>query len=298
MSYHQPVLLEESIEGLNIKEEGVYADLTFGGGGHSREILKRLGEAGRLIGFDQDADARSNQLIDDRFGLVQANFRFLSRFLEFLEIEKLDGIIADLGLSSHQIDVPEKGFSHRWSGPLDMRMNEGIERTAQDVLMESDEGELLDIFSKYGEIRNSRMLARRVVAQRKVAGLKTTADLVTMVEPLIRGNRRRYLSQVFQALRIAVNEELKALEEMLEAATYHLRPGGRLVVISYHSLEDRIVKNFIRTGNVEGLLKKDEFGVLLTPFKKIYNKPIVPSDRELKINPRSRSAKLRIAERI
>lgn len=298
MSYHQPVLLEESVEGLNIKEDGIYIDLTFGGGGHSGEILKRLGKKGRLIGFDQDADAGANQIVDERFSLVQANFRFLSKFLEFLEIERVDGILADLGLSSHQIDVPEKGFSHRWSGPLDMRMNEGVERTAEDLLMQSEEAELLEIFSKFGEIRNSRTLARRIVDQREMTSLKTTADLVSMVEPLIRGNRRRYLSQVFQALRIAVNEELKALEEMLEATIAHLNPGGRLVVISYHSLEDRIVKNFIRTGNVEGLLKKDEFGVLLTPLKKINNKPIVPSDSELKINPRSRSAKLRIAERI
>lgn len=298
MKYHEPVLLDESLEGLQIKENGIYVDLTFGGGGHSRSILSFLGKEGRLIGFDQDADAVVNVLKDERFRLMESNFRFLARYLDFLGIEKIDGVLADLGLSSHQIDVPEKGFSHRYSGPLDMRMNEGIEKSAADILAEASEENLVEIFSQYGEIRNSRSLARKIVEERQTRIISTTGELVALVESLIRGNRRRYLSQLFQALRIEVNEELRSLEEVLDATIAHLKPGGRLVIISYHSLEDRIVKNFIRSGNIHGRVIKDEYGVAKTPFKKINNKPIVPSAEEIKRNPRSRSAKLRIAERI
>lgn len=298
MEYHNPVLLEESLSGLNIEPDGVYVDLTFGGGGHSRAILDRLGPKGRLLGFDQDSDAVFNAPKDERFQLVDANFRFLSRFLRYFDLEKVDGILADLGVSSHQIDVPERGFSHRFSGPLDMRMNEGIARNAGDWLRESEKDLLQDIFSRYGEVRNSKTLAEKIVEARKSMPLNTTDDLVKMINPVIRGSRPRYLSQVFQALRIAVNEELVALEEVLTESIIHLKTGGRLVVISYHSLEDRIVKNVIRTGNTDGRIEKDAYGVIYTPFKRINKKPIVPKPEEIAKNPRSRSAKLRIAERL
>lgn len=298
MAYHVPVLLEECLEGLKINSSGIYVDLTFGGGGHSEAILERLGPKGRLIGFDQDADAKKNAPNDERFVLANSNFRFLSQYLQFFGVERVDGILADLGVSSHQIDVPERGFSHRFSGPLDMRMNEGISRTAEDLLMEAEADELLYIFSKFGEIRNSKTLVSRILEVRGRQSLGTTSELVLAIEPIIRGSRARYLSQVFQALRIAVNEELESLKEALSASIDHIKSGGRLVVISYHSLEDRIVKNYIKTGNTEGRQIKDEFGVIDTPFRKVNNKPISPGQEELKRNPRSRSAKLRIAERI
>lgn len=298
MAYHVPVLLEECLEGLKINSSGIYVDLTFGGGGHSEAILERLGPKGRLIGFDQDADAKKNTPNDERFVLANSNFRFLSQYLQFFGVERVDGILADLGVSSHQIDVPERGFSHRFSGPLDMRMNEGISRTAEDLLMEAEADELLYIFSKFGEIRNSKTLVSRILEVRGSQSLGTTSELVLAIEPIIRGSRARYLSQVFQALRIAVNEELESLREALSASIDHIKSGGRLVVISYHSLEDRIVKNYIKTGNTEGRQIKDEFGVIDTPFRKVNNKPISPGQEELKRNPRSRSAKLRIAERI
>lgn len=298
MAYHVPVLLEECLEGLKINSSGIYVDLTFGGGGHSEAILERLGPKGRLIGFDQDADAKKNTPNDERFVLANSNFRFLSQYLQFFGVGRVDGILADLGVSSHQIDVPERGFSHRFSGPLDMRMNEGISRTAEDLLMEAEADELLYIFSKFGEIRNSKTLVSRILEVRGSQSLGTTSELVLAIEPIIRGSRARYLSQVFQALRIAVNEELESLREALSASIDHIKSGGRLVVISYHSLEDRIVKNYIKTGNTEGRQIKDEFGVIDTPFRKVNNKPISPGQEELKRNPRSRSAKLRIAERI
>lgn len=298
MEYHEPVMLEESVEGLNIRPEGIYVDVTFGGGGHSREILSCLGEKGKLIGFDQDPDAAKNAPHDERFFLVQANFRFLSRYLRYLGVEKVDGILADLGVSSHQIDLPEKGFSHRFSGPLDMRMNSGVKQTAESLLKECDKRELQEMFSKYGEVRNAKTLAERIVKARDTVPLKTTADFVEMIGDLVRGPRSRYLSMVFQALRIAVNEELKALEEVMEQSGAHLKVGGRLSVISYHSLEDRIVKNFIRSGNTSGRIDKDEYGVVQTPFKKVTKKPITPTAGEIQRNPRSRSAKLRIAERL
>nr|MBS0037951.1 16S rRNA (cytosine(1402)-N(4))-methyltransferase RsmH [Saprospiraceae bacterium] len=298
MEYHNPVLLEESLSGLDIEPDGVYVDLTFGGGGHSRAILDRLGPKGRLLGFDQDKDAVLNTPKDERFQLVDSNFRFLSRFLRYFDLEKVDGILADLGVSSHQIDVPERGFSHRFSGPLDMRMNAGIARNAGDWLRESEKDALQDVFSQYGEVRNSKTLAEKIVEARKSMPLNTTDDLVKMINPVIRGSRPRYLSQVFQALRIAVNEELVALEEVMTDSITHLKSGGRLVIISYHSLEDRIVKNVIRSGNTDGRIEKDAYGVIFTPFKRINKKPIVPKPEEIAKNPRSRSAKLRIAERL
>ena len=296
--YHEPVLLAECIEALKIKPNGIYVDLTFGGGGHSRAILKELDESGRLIGFDQDENAASNTPDDVRFSLMPANFRFFGRFLNFLGLDKVDGILADLGVSSHQIDVPERGFSYRFDGPLDMRMNNELKVDARQVLMEKDAIELQRIFGQYGEIRNSRTLAEWIVKNRKPHLLNSSGDLVKLVEPIIRGDRKRYLSQLFQALRIEVNQEMDALEEMLSQIEMHLKPGGRAVMMSYHSLEDRMVKNLFRAGNVRGELNKNAFGVVQTPFRIISKKPIIPSAEEIRRNPRSRSAKLRIAERI
>ena len=298
MAYHEPVLLNESIEGLAIAPNGVYLDLTFGGGGHSAAILERLGDDGLLIAFDQDADSAQNATADPRFRLVGANFRFFPAWLKFLGLERVDGILADLGLSSHQIDRPEKGFSHKYDGPLDMRMNKELNLTAADILNEWSEEELVSIFSRYGEIRNSKTLAAGIAKGRTSRPLKTSAELVQLVEPIIRGARNRYLSQLFQALRIAVNREMEALEDALGSTADYLKSGGRLSVISYHSLEDRMVKNFIRAGNQAGRIQKDEYGVPMTPFKKINNKPITPAKEEIERNPRSRSAKLRIAERL
>ena len=296
--YHEPVLLAECIEALKIEPNGIYVDLTFGGGGHSRAILKELDESGRLIGFDQDENAANNTPDDARFSLMPANFRFLGRFLNFLGLDKVDGILADLGVSSHQIDVPERGFSYRFDGPLDMRMNNELKVDARQVLMEKDAIELQRIFGQYGEIRNSRTLAEWIVKNRKPHLLNSSGDLVKLVEPIIRGDRKRYLSQLFQALRIEVNQEMDALEEMLSQIEMHLKPGGRAVMMSYHSLEDRMVKNLFRAGNVRGELNKNAFGVVQTPFRIISKKPIIPSAEEIRRNPRSRSAKLRIAERI
>lgn len=296
--YHEPVLLVECIEALDIDPAGIYVDLTFGGGGHSRAILEKLDEKGRLFGFDQDENAVSNTIDDARFSLMPANFRFFGRFLRFLELEKVDGILADLGVSSHQIDVPERGFSYRFDGPLDMRMNNELKVDARQVLMEKDAFGLQRIFGRYGEIRNSRTLAEWIVKNRKPHLLNSSGDLVKLVEPIIRGDRKRYLSQLFQALRIEVNQEMDALEEMLSQIEAHLKPGGRAVIMSYHSLEDRMVKNLFRAGNVKGELNKNAFGVVQTPFKIISKKPIIPSAEEIRRNPRSRSAKLRIAERI
>jgi 16S rRNA (cytosine1402-N4)-methyltransferase len=296
--YHEPVLLAESIDALKINPAGVYVDLTFGGGGHSRAVLEKLGKSGRLIGFDQDENAFSNALEDDRFAFVPANFRFFGKFLNFLKEERVDGVLADLGISSHQIDVPERGFSYRLEGPLDMRMNKSLKVSAKELLLERDARELQRIFGEYGEIRNSKTLAEWIVKNRKSHLLKTSGDLVRLIEPVIRGERKRYLSQLFQALRIEVNEEMEALAEMLTQLEAHLKPGGRIVVISYHSLEDRMVKNLFKTGNVEGELIKNAFGVIETPFRIINKKPIIPSTAEIARNPRSRSAKLRIAERI
>jgi 16S rRNA (cytosine1402-N4)-methyltransferase len=296
--YHQPALLHECIEGLGINPSGVYADLTFGGGGHSREILAKLNADGRLLAFDQDEDAISNAIDDARFTLVNENFRYLKNFLRLHKAFPVDGILADLGISSHQIDTPERGFATRFEGPLDMRMarNQGI--TASDMVNTYPEEKLLSVFKLYGEISNARQLAAKIVEAR-IKPITTTGELKEAIKSCMPANyENKYLAQVFQAIRIEINDEMGALQAMLKQCADALKPGGRLVVISYHSLEDRLVKNYIKAGNLEGELQKDFYGNVLTPFKSITRKPITPSEEELASNPRSRSAKLRIAQKI
>ena len=296
--YHVPVLLGESVDGLLVHPDGVYADLTFGGGGHSREILSRMQGQSRLYGFDQDADAMANLPQDSRFVFVRSNFRYLSNWMRYYQVEALDGILADLGVSSHHLDDESRGFSFRFEGPLDMRMNRLSARTAADVLNEYDEERLADVFYLYGELRNARKLAQRVVRARSVQPLRTIEELLQVVQPLFERDReKKELAKLFQALRIEVNSEMDALREMLAAAARLLKPGGRLVVITYHSLEDRIVKNVMKTGNAEGKTEQDFFGRTNSPFTLVNNKVIVPSEDEQQRNPRSRSAKLRIAEK-
>ncbi|HHM20465.1 MAG TPA: 16S rRNA (cytosine(1402)-N(4))-methyltransferase RsmH [Bacteroidetes bacterium] len=297
MSYHLPVLAGQSIEALRIKKDGCYVDATFGGGGHSRLILNQLGEKGRLLAFDQDDDALHNLPEDDRFIFCHHNFRFLRRFLRLHGIEQVDGILADLGVSSHQLDVPERGFSFRFDAPLDMRMNQQGETTAADVLNTYSATALQNVFGKYGEVRNARTLAQKIVGLRKAKPLHTVADLLQLVEPLIRGQRHKYLARLFQALRIEVNDEMGALKAFLETARDVLRPGGRLVVISYHSLEDRMVKNLLKTGNTEGKVVKDFYGKIERPFTLIYKGVKKPSPEEMLKNPRARSAKLRVGKK-
>ncbi len=296
--YHQPALLHECIEGLSINPSGVYADLTFGGGGHSREILAKLNADGRLLAFDQDEDAISNAIEDNRFTLVNENFRYLKNFLRLHKAFPVDGILADLGISSHQIDTPERGFATRFEGPLDMRMarNQGI--TASDMVNTYPEEKLLSVFKLYGEISNARQLAAKIVEAR-IKPITTTGELKEAIKSCMPANyENKYQAQVFQAIRIEINDEMGALQAMLKQCADALKPGGRLVVISYHSLEDRLVKNYIKAGNLEGELQKDFYGNILTPFKSITRKPITPSEEELASNPRSRSAKLRIAQKI
>lgn len=297
--YHVPVLLEESIAGLNISPEGVYADLTFGGGGHSREILRHLGE-GQLLGFDQDEDALNNVPDDERFIFVNHNFRYLRNFMHYYGLEELDGILADLGVSSHEFDEAGRGFSFRFDAELDMRMNQRSRMKASDVLNGYDEESLLRVFRNYGEVENARRLVDLLVKGRGEKDIVTSDDLYRVILPCIpKMKEKKYLAKVYQALRIEVNGELDALEEMLEQAFEVLKPGGRLVVITYHSLEDRIVKNFFKSGNVEGKVEKDAiYGHVTKDFELINRKVIVPSDEEVERNPRARSAKLRIAERI
>ncbi|MCB0704488.1 MAG: 16S rRNA (cytosine(1402)-N(4))-methyltransferase RsmH [Saprospiraceae bacterium] len=298
MSYHLPVLAAESIEAMAIKRDGVYVDATFGGGGHSRLILEQLGPNGRLIAFDQDSDAEANVPADDRIQFHQQNFRLMQPFFRLHGISQIDGLLADLGVSSHQFDTAERGFSFRFEAPLDMRMNQGMEVTAATVLRESPVEYLQEMFSRYGEVRNARTLAIRIAQQRNNKPLQTVGEFLELLEPLIRGNRARYLAQVFQALRIEVNDEIGALEELLELAQKMLKPGGRLVVMSYHSLEDRLVKHFLKTGNIRGEMIQDDFGKIYRPFRILTKKAIVPSEMEVMENPRSRSAKLRVGERI
>lgn len=296
--YHTPALLDESVGGLNICPGGVYVDLTFGGGGHSREILNRLGGGGRLIAFDQDEDAAGNIPADSRFTFVHGNFRFLKNFLRYHDVEAVDGILADLGVSSHHFDISERGFSFRFPGELDMRMNRHAQKRAADILSEYEEGRLSEIFFRYGELKNARQVASAVVRYRQVKQIGETGDLLAILEPFTRREKeKKILAQAFQALRIEVNGEMDALKEMLLQALQLLKPGGRLCVISYHSLEDRLVKNFFRTGNFEGEPVKDFYGNVETPFTMINRKVIVPSEEEQQRNPRSRSAKLRIAEK-
>ncbi len=294
MKYHEPVLANESIEALDIKKDGKYVDATFGGGGHSRLILNELGEKGRLYAFDQDDDALRNLIDDERFVFNHHNFRFIRQFLRLHGVKQVDGILADLGVSSHQLDVPERGFSYRFEADLDMRMNRKDDRKASDILNSYSAEELQRVFSEYGEVRNSRSLAQKIVQEREVKKILTIGDFLSVVEPLIRGFRGRYLSQVFQALRIEVNDEMGALHAFLESTLEILKPGGRLVVISYHSMEDRPVKNFLKTGNVEGEVKKDFYGKIDRPFDIINKGVMVPSDEEIERNPRARSAKMRV----
>ena len=296
--YHVPVLLDESIQGLDLKPGGVYVDVTFGGGGHSREILSRLAPDAHLYSFDQDADAEQNiGEPDDRFTFVRSNFRYLKNWMRYYGVEHFDGLLADLGVSSHHFDDAERGFSFRFEAPLDMRMNKRAGQTAADIVNTYDETKLADIFYIYGEMKNSRRIAAAVVKARQDKEIKTTSDFLAAVEPLFRREReKKDMAKLFQALRIEVNHEMDALKEMLASATELLAPGGRLSVITYHSLEDRIVKNFMKAGNAEGKVDQDFFGRINTPYKAV-GKLIIPTDEEQERNPRSRSAKLRVAEK-
>lgn len=299
-NYHEPVLLQACIDGLQLQTGGTYVDITFGGGGHSREILNQL-EGGRLFGFDQDADARANaQAIDDsRLTFVASNFRNIKRYLRLYKVEQVDGILADLGISSHQIDTPERGFSTRFDAELDMRMNQHAERSAREVVNEYSEADLHRILGMYGEITNARTAASAIVSARSNRPIKTINDLKAALQRYApRGKENKYFAQVFQALRIEVNEELQVLEEFLEQVPDLLKPGGRLVVMSYHSLEDRLVKNFINKGKFQGEVEKDLFGNELKPLRSITRKPIEATPDEVARNPRARSAKLRIAEKL
>ena len=297
--YHVPVMLHESLEGLDIQPSGVYVDVTFGGGGHSREILNRLNDEGELYGFDQDADAEKNIPADSRFVFVRSNFRYLYNFMRYHGVAgEVDGLLADLGVSSHHFDDSERGFSFRFDGDLDMRMNKRAGLTAADIVNTYEEERLANIFYLYGELKNSRKLASMIVKARNGQAIRTIGEFLEVIKPLFgREREKKELAKVFQALRIEVNQEMEALKEMLLAATEALKPGGRLVVITYHSLEDRMVKNIMKTGNVEGKAETDFFGNLQTPFRLVNNKVIVPDEAEIERNPRSRSAKLRIAEK-
>lgn len=297
-TYHISVLMKDSVDGLNIGSAGIYVDVTFGGGGHSREILSRLDADGHLYSFDQDADAEKNIINDNRLTFVRSNFRYLKNWMRYYGIDHIDGLLADLGVSSHHFDDESRGFSFRFDAPLDMRMNKRDGTTAADVVNTYDEERLADIFYLYGELKNSRKIAAALVKARAAHKIETTQDFIGAVESLFRREReKKDMAKLFQALRIEVNNEMTALKEMLRSATELLRPGGRLSVITYHSLEDRIVKNVMKTGNPEGKMKQDFFGRIETPFTLINNKVITPDDEELTNNPRSRSAKLRIAEK-
>lgn len=296
--YHIPVLRQETVDGLGIKPDGIYADMTFGGGGHSREILSRLGPEGRLYSFDQDEDAERNIVNDPRLTFVRSNFRYLKNWMRYYGVEQLDGVLADLGVSSHHLDAEERGFSFRFEAPLDMRMNTRAGLNAADVLNTYSEEQLADVFYLYGELKNSRRIAAAVVKSRRTQPITQTGEFLELLKPLFgRDREKKELAKVFQALRIEVNHEMEALKEMLTAATDLLKPGGRLSVLTYHSLEDRMVKNLIRSGNVEGRITQDLFGRTDAPLRAVNNKVIVPDSDEQERNPRSRSAKLRIAEK-
>ena len=297
-TYHVPVLLQESVDGLDIQPDGVYVDVTFGGGGHSKEILSRLSPKGHLYSFDQDADAEKNIVNDDRFTFVRSNFRYITNWMQYYGVEQIDGLLADLGVSSHHFDDETRGFSFRFDAPLDMRMNKRAGKTAADVLNNYTEEQLADVFYLYGEMKNARRIAKAVCDYRREKSLQTTADLGEVIEPLMRSEReKKDMARLYQALRIEVNHEMDALRDMLRGATQLLREGGRLSVITYHSLEDRIVKNVMKAGNVEGKVEQDFYGRVTSPFR-LVNKVTIPSDEEQQRNPRSRSAKLRIAEKI
>jgi 16S rRNA (cytosine1402-N4)-methyltransferase len=298
MNYHQPVLLKESIEGLKVRPKGVYVDLTFGGGGHSKEILNRL-EAGRLIAFDQDPDAEKNAVEDEKFQFIRSNFRFVRNWLKFYGISQVDGALADLGVSSWHLDIPERGFSFRFNSILDMRMNPEAELTARDVLNKYKEEELVKVFREYGEIKNAMKLSKLIIKARDENPVERVDDLLRGISECLPAHyQQKYLAKVFQALRIEVNDEINALIEMLEQITGLLKIGARFCVITYHSVEDRLVKNMFRTGNVEGILEKDFYGHPQLVYRQVNKNIIVPGDDEIQQNPRSRSAKLRIAEKL
>lgn len=299
-TYHVPVMLHETVDGMNIQPGGIYVDLTLGGAGHSKEILARMDGEARLFGFDQDEDAEQNIPADERFTFVCSNFRYLSNFMRYHGVDgEVDAILADLGVSSHHFDDSERGFSFRFDGKLDMRMNKRAGHTAAELVNTLSEEKLADIFYLYGELKNSRKLASAIVKARASKQIETIGDFLDIVKPLFgREREKKELAKVFQALRIEVNQEMEALREMLESAIRMLKPGGRLVIITYHSLEDRMVKNIMKTGNVEGRAEQDFFGRTQSPLRPVNNKVITPEEEELKRNPRSRSAKLRIAEKI
>ena len=297
MEYHNPVLLKETVDGLNIQPDGIYVDVTFGGGGHSKEILSRIGANGKLFAFDQDEDAWANALPDERFTLIQENFRYIKRFLRFHGVKQVDGILADLGVSSHQFDVPERGFSTRFDADLDMRMSKRNELDASKVINEYDEANLKRVFLDYGELKAAPALARTIIEARERATIKTTDELkIVLNKYLPEQFKNKILAQIYQAVRIEVNQEMEVLKEFLEQSLEILKPEGRLSVISYHSLEDRLVKRFMKNGLFEGEPERDFFGNFSVPFKNI-GKLIVPSEAEIKLNNRARSAKLRIAEK-
>ena len=298
MSYHNPVLLNETVEGLDIKPDGVYVDVTFGGGGHSRAILNALGEDGKLFAFDQDEDAQANAIDDDRFVLIPENFRYIKQFLRFHGVKKVDGILADFGVSSHQFDVAERGFSIRFEADLDMRMDRSNQLSAFNVVNEYSEGEIRAVLFQYGELRQAPAMARTIVQFREKEPIRTSTQLKEILRRFLPPKREnKILAQIYQAIRIEVNQEIEALKELLEQSVQLLNTGGRLSVISYHSLEDRLVKRFIRNGMFDGEPERDMFGNYEVPFKKV-GKLIVPGQEEIKVNNRARSAKLRIAERI
>ena len=298
-TYHVPVLLKESVDGLDIKPDGVYIDVTFGGGGHSKEILTRLGKKGHLYSFDQDADAEKNIVNDERFTFVRSNFRYIKNWMRYYEVDKIDGLLADLGVSSHHLDDENRGFSFRYEAPLDMRMNKRAGQTAADILNNYSEEQIADILYIYGELKNARRIASAIVKSRQSKRVETTGDLLNATTGLFAKEReKKEMAKLFQALRIEVNHEMDALKDMLNGAQDLLKEGGRLSVITYHSLEDRIVKNFIKAGNAEGKVNQDFFGRIEAPFRAVNNKIVVPDESEQESNPRSRSAKLRIAEKV
>lgn len=297
--YHIPALLPETLSALDIKADGIYVDATFGGGGHSRAIVEQLGEEGHLYSFDQDADAVARAFEDSRFTIVYSNFRYLSNFLRYYKVDGVDGILADLGVSFHHFDDKDRGFSFRFEGALDMRMNQKAKRTAAWIIANYSEEQLADIFYLYGELKTARKLASVIVKARNLSSIDTIERLLEVVKPLINPRQeKKELAMLFQALRIEVNGEIEVLQKFLQQSLETLKPGGRLVIITYHSLEDRLVKNFMRTGNLNGEQEKDFFGRSLSPFKLLTSKPIVPSEEEVLRNPRSRSAKLRIAQKL
>lgn len=298
MNYHNPVLLKETVDGLDVKPDGVYVDVTFGGGGHSREILSRLGPKGKLFAFDQDKDALKNKIGDERFTLINENFRFIKRFLRFYGVRKVDGILGDFGVSSHQFDVAERGFSTRFESRLDMRMNQESNLSAFEVVNKYEEKQLRDVLFNYGELRNSAKIAKVVVSARKDEEIATSERLKEVLQPFLpAGKEHKILAQIYQAIRIEVNQEIEALKEFLLQTEDLLKPGGRLSLISYHSLEDRLVKRYIRSGMFEGEPEKDFYGNISVPFKKV-GKLIVPTSEEIRQNNRARSAKLRVAEKL